>query len=134
MDSGDVFNGEKEMEIFVTKKYIDACEFKELGYLQEVNRRFFHPLGLALEVETDDSTGASKISGIIDARDDEEGFVFDAIVSGEHDVDLKRADSIIRRKQFVDDELSKRCDRRWLELGWDIQPVSTLIYPWPIED
>lgn len=33
-------------------KYIGIDEFREFGYLQEVNRRFFHPLGLALEVRT----------------------------------------------------------------------------------
>lgn len=30
-------------------KRIDAAEFQAEGYLQEVNRRFLHPLGLALE-------------------------------------------------------------------------------------
>lgn len=30
-------------------KYLDMDEFRDGGYLQEVNRRFFHPLGLALE-------------------------------------------------------------------------------------
>jgi hypothetical protein len=31
-------------------KYIDIKEFREKGYLQELNRQFLHPLGLALEV------------------------------------------------------------------------------------
>lgn len=31
---------------------IDGEEFRELGYLQEVNRRVLHPLGLALFVDT----------------------------------------------------------------------------------
>ena len=31
-------------------KRIDIAEFRRLGLLQEANRRFFHPLGLALEV------------------------------------------------------------------------------------
>lgn len=30
-------------------KYMDMAEFQEGGYLQEANRQFFHPLGLALE-------------------------------------------------------------------------------------
>lgn len=30
-------------------KYMDVEEFRELGYLQEANRLFFHPVGLALE-------------------------------------------------------------------------------------
>lgn len=31
-------------------KHLDIAEFRSLGYLQEVNRQFFHPLGLAFEV------------------------------------------------------------------------------------
>lgn len=31
-------------------KYISPKEFREEGYLQEVNRRFLHPLGLAIEM------------------------------------------------------------------------------------
>lgn len=31
-------------------KYMDVAEFRELGFLQEANRQFFHPLGLALSV------------------------------------------------------------------------------------
>ena len=40
-------------------KYIDVNEFIEEGYLQELNRRFLHPLGLALTVaaDADDETG-----------------------------------------------------------------------------
>lgn len=33
---------------------IDIKEFRRIGFLQEVNRQFFHPLGLALEVVTED--------------------------------------------------------------------------------
>jgi len=29
---------------------IDVAEFRRVGYLAELNRRFLHPLGLALEV------------------------------------------------------------------------------------
>ena len=36
------------------KKKISIKEFREKGFLQEVNRIFFHPLGLALEVNIDD--------------------------------------------------------------------------------
>ena len=32
------------------KNKIDVKEFREKGYLQELNRRFLHPLGLALEI------------------------------------------------------------------------------------
>lgn len=30
-------------------KYMDMDEFRDAGFLQEANRRFFHPLGIALE-------------------------------------------------------------------------------------
>ena len=52
-------------------------EFQESGSLQEVNRQFFHPLGLALAVKCDDSTGDVELYGIHDGRDDDEGFMFD---------------------------------------------------------
>ena len=58
-------------------KRIDIKEFRKLGYLQEANRRFFHPLGLALEVIVDTDTGDVKLGGIWDSRDDPEGIVFD---------------------------------------------------------
>lgn len=47
-------------------------EFHRLGYLQEVNRKFFHPLGLALEVVIEDD-GTQHLGGIWDFRDDPEG-------------------------------------------------------------
>lgn len=52
-------------------KYIDATEIRELGILQEVNRVFFHPLGLSAEVEIE--SGALRIQ---DHRDDEEGVIY----------------------------------------------------------
>jgi hypothetical protein len=56
-------------------KYMDVKEFRETGYLQEVNRRLLHPLGLALEVTLDDG-GNEQISGVWDYRDDPEGLRF----------------------------------------------------------
>ncbi len=56
-------------------KYMDLKEFREKGYLQEANRLFFHPLGLALEM-TLEANGEIKLSGIWDYRDDEEGVMF----------------------------------------------------------
>jgi len=66
-------------------KYIDVNEFIEEGYLQELNRRFLHPLGLALTVaaDADDETGEItspwRISGVQDVRDDPEGMIFDPL-------------------------------------------------------
>jgi hypothetical protein len=52
-------------------KYLDAETLQGDGYLQEVNRAFFHPLGLALEVHM--GTGRMRIW---DFRDDPEGMIF----------------------------------------------------------
>lgn len=56
-------------------KRINIKEFREVGYLQELNRRFLHPLGLALEVVVDDD-GSERLGGIWDYRDDPEGIVY----------------------------------------------------------
>jgi DnaJ-class molecular chaperone len=37
-------------------KRIDIKEFRRIGFLQEANRQFFHPLGLALEIVEEDCT------------------------------------------------------------------------------
>lgn len=56
-------------------KYMDIAEFRDKGFLQEANRQFFHPLGLALEIVLD-KHGKSKLGGIWDYRDDPEGNFF----------------------------------------------------------
>jgi len=57
-------------------KRMDLQEFKDGGFLQEVNRQFFHPLGLALEVYEKDGE-VVKLGGIWDYREHEEGILFD---------------------------------------------------------
>lgn len=56
-------------------KRMDIKEFREEGFLQEANRLFFHPLGLALEVKVEDD-GTETLGGIWDYRDDPEGVAF----------------------------------------------------------
>ena len=53
---------------------MDIAEFVEFGYLQEVNRRFFHPLGLMLVVSRD-SNGHVSLLGI-GKTDDPAGMKF----------------------------------------------------------
>lgn len=55
------------------RKYIDIQEFIDAGYLQEVNRQFFHPLGLALAVIAGPKP---RLHGVLDCRDDMEGMHF----------------------------------------------------------
>jgi hypothetical protein len=59
----------------VPTKFLDNKTLRDDGYLQEVNRGFFHPLGLALgiEVEGDLATGRLRI---LDYRHDPEGVCF----------------------------------------------------------
>lgn len=57
-------------------KNIDIKEFRELGFLQEVNRLFFHPRGLALAININDATGDESLHCIWDYRDDPEGVIF----------------------------------------------------------
>lgn len=59
-------------------KTIDLKEFKDEGYLQEVNRRFFHPHGLEMSIIVE-KDGSFTFGGIIDGRDDPEGFYFEKI-------------------------------------------------------
>ncbi len=50
-------------------------EFREFGYLQELNRVFLHPLGLALEVRVLDED-EEILYRIVDSRHDPEGIIY----------------------------------------------------------
>jgi hypothetical protein len=57
-------------------KFIDVREFVESGFLQEVNRRALHPVGLALVITKDDEGNYTGIAGIADYREDPDGIMF----------------------------------------------------------
>ncbi len=57
-------NNEIDVSSRALFKYIDIREFVEEGFLQEANRLFFHPLGLAL-VAKFDTDGNAKINWLI---------------------------------------------------------------------
>jgi hypothetical protein len=44
------------------EKHLDIKKFRDIGYVQEVNRQFFHPLGLALEIKVNEETYAHTLS------------------------------------------------------------------------
>jgi hypothetical protein len=90
-------------------RYIDPVEFVAKGYLQEVNRRFLHILGLALEIYVDDD-GKAVFSGVWDYRDDPEGIVF-----GEVDTEKVLA---------VQEELDAKIETRQAMFGWFLQPYE----------
>ncbi len=68
---------------------IDIKEFRKLGFLQEVNRLFFHPRGLALEVKIDDN-GNESLGGVWDYRDDPEGMIFGGEINQEKVENVKK--------------------------------------------
>lgn len=93
-------------------------EFVEKGYLQEANRRFFHLLGLALEVTIDDN-GKRTISGVWDFREDPEGIYY-----GLKDSDKDLIEKFKSKKSFIDRELESRCKSRLKLLGFVIEPID----------
>lgn len=124
-------------------KYISITEFRERGFLQEANRLFFHPLGLALEVVTErckfcdppgridggknhcehcDGVGhTERLGGIWDYRDDPEGMTF-----GEgYGLDPEKA-------KYVEAERGVHAAHRFELFGldelptfhWAVQPLS----------
>lgn len=54
---------------------VDLAAFLERGFLQEVNRQWFHPRGLALSVRTKED--GSQHLELLDDSDDREGWIFD---------------------------------------------------------
>lgn len=75
----------------MSRQIIDPEEFRNEGFLQEVNRQFFHPLGLAMAVFTDyglDEDGCMAVQ-IYDERDDPEGWFF-----GEGELSQEKADNV----------------------------------------
>lgn len=56
--------------------WMDLNEFRDLGYLHEINRQVLHPAGLALAVDMDDEGRVTGFAGVWDYRDDPEGVLF----------------------------------------------------------
>jgi len=94
-------------------------EFREKGYLQELNRQFLHPLGLALEIEIDEA-GSDKLGGIWDYREDKEGIYYDLENSSEN-----RKQASYKKWKFIYDQKLNRHDYRKNHLGWVLEPINT---------
>ncbi len=92
-------------------QYIDIAEFRDCGYLQELNRKFLHPLGMAMSVKQNDD-GTWVLGGVWDYRDDPEGIYFDP---GEDLEDKALA---------VAEERKARVPARSKALGYWIQPYK----------
>jgi hypothetical protein len=100
---------------------MDIRELREAGYLQEVNRRFFHPLGLALEVvQLDD--GGYCLGGVWDYRADPNGIYFADAEDGSPNVGTDAA----QVAAFIDAEIARRAAPRIALFGAVIQPVEPI--------
>lgn len=98
----------------MTIKVMDVKEFREQGYLQELNRQFLHPLGLALSVEVNPETKEESFDTIWDYRDDLEGIIFDPETIDEE---------FVRRAAAIEDLQGERILSRFATLGFMLQPV-----------
>lgn len=102
----------------MTVKKIDIKEFREKGYLQEINRRFLHPLGLALEIVIEEN-GEEHLGGIWDYREEDEGIYYDLKNSSK-----ERIDSFKRKFDFIEKQYKKRKNLREKKLGFFIEPIE----------
>jgi hypothetical protein len=97
------------------QKYMKMSEFKEAGYLQEVNRTFFHPLGLALAVKVS-KDGIVTLKGVQDHRDNPDGVTYAPM----------DADGAVAKATFINGERNKRATQRALAWGTHEQPAEEL--------
>jgi hypothetical protein len=87
-------------------------EFRDLGYLKELNRNFLHPLGLALAIR-EENDGEFSLDSIVDYRDDPEGMCYEE--------STLLADP--GKARYVAEQVKARYKARVERLGFWIQPV-----------
>ena len=88
--------------------------FRKMGYLQEVNRNFLHPLGLALSTTIHDN-GEESIHGVL-VTPDRAGFIYDE--------SYINSEEAVAKAQFVAERLAFMADKRVNRLGFVIQPID----------
>lgn len=112
----------------MVEKLLTEKEFIENGWLQEANRIFFHPRGLALSVVVlEDENQNPKISdktnltiNILDARDDLEGYVFEK--------EKVNSNDFLNKLEKVAFEYKKHKKARKKLIGsWIQKPNATII-------
>lgn len=95
-------------------KYMSLKEFRDRGLLQEINRQFLHPLGLAFAVGVSNETDDVIFGGIWDYRDKPGGILFDEKLSLNH-----------RAEQYVSELRLKNQEKRKNRFGGSIiQPLK----------
>lgn len=107
------------------RKRLTPQEFREQGYLRELNRQFLHPLGMALEVigPTEEEVAGGNdfpefFGGVWDYREDPEGMAFDeSMLATPQALEQARAVRALRAAKVA---------TRLAKLGFDVQPVPGL--------
>lgn len=99
-------------------KLINIKEFREKGYLQELNRLFLHPIGLAMAIGINEH-GEEFFNGIWDYRKDAEGIYYDLKNSNE-----ERISKFLKNEKFIKLEIEKRRSKRIDLLGDNIEPIN----------
>lgn len=94
-----------------------TSEFREQGYLQELNRQFLHPLGLALEVTVEED-GTEKLGGIWCYQEDLEGIRYDYANSSQ-----ERLTEARRKRDNISNVKNSRLKARRKALGYWIEPI-----------
>lgn len=94
-------------------KRMSAKEFRAEGYLQELNRKFLHPLGLALEVIVDEESGEEYFGEVHDYRGERGGIIF----SG----DVVNSERFVGNMVKVWREQMRSHEERIDELGYVVQ-------------
>lgn len=95
-------------------KRMSIKEFRESGLLQEINRLFLHPLGLALEIIIEED-GTEKLGGIWDYREHPEGILYgQEVIEG---------DEFLRKAYNVANMIKDAKEERIKSTGFWIQPI-----------
>lgn len=92
-------------------KKMTVKEFRAAGYLQELNRQFLHPLGMALEVVRE--PGKEERFGLVwDHREDPEGIIY-----GPDTMEFDKTSRVLA-------EQAEKAVTRLTKLGYVIQPYK----------
>lgn len=104
-------------------KKIKIKEFIDQGYLQEVNRLFFHPLGLALGVTKNTKVKDSdyELDCIWDCRADPEGITF--ALDDPNCTNQERIDRFQKNAKRIKKLKDKLALVRKQKLGYEIEPI-----------
>jgi hypothetical protein len=90
-------------------------EILDKGILQEVNRRFFNPLGLALEIVPEQDSDGYFQTAIWDFRNDPQSATFDE--------EVVTSEIAKEKRRTIESMLKSEKKKRMKELGYQIQPT-----------